>query len=315
MTMQHFAFDYAERVNEILHDVLWSTWFYKHEIIEVPGLVTALLVTYDNQQDDEYIFTADATWEIFLQRMSRVKPDWAYFPLENMEKQAKLPHKTIGGWEGRTIYFIKGGSNPEYWSMEKARQDTILLVSSSVQKHGSIIKHEIESVEDTIPVGSEHFHEYEDFVRVTINYLFTEHLGEAKLQERTEPGNEGTEIRDLIAQNIANSGFWKDIKNKYSCTEIVFEAKNTNELTRDNLRQIYCYLKPALGFWGFIVCRKEQPSKIHAYNRTLFKNFTQSRGILILSDSDLKRMVNIKLSNHDPSDYLRDKMSEFVRSI
>jgi len=313
--MQHFALGYAKQINEILHDVLWSTWFYKHEIIEIPGLVTALLITYDDQKDDEYIVNTEATKDIFLHRMSRVKRDWADFSSENMEKLAKLPHKTIGGWEGRTIYFMKGGSNPEYWTIEKAREDTVLLISNSAQLQGSMIKNEIENIDKTIPVGPKYSREYENFLRVTLNYLLIEHLGEAKPQERTEPGNEGTEIRDLICQNKAHAGFWQDLKNKYSCSEIVFEAKNTNELTRDNLRQIYCYLKPALGLWGFLISRNDQPPKIHAYNRTLFKNFSQTRGVLILSDIDLKRMVNIKLSNHDPSDYLRDKMSEFVRSI
>ena len=36
---------------------------------------------------------------------------------------------------------------------------------------------------------------------------------------------------------------------------------------------------PALGFWGFVVCRGPQHEKIHAFNRTLFKNFCQQRGL------------------------------------
>jgi len=313
--MSHFALSYAKRVNEILHDVLWSTWFYKYEIIEVPGLVTALLVTYDNQKDDEYIIASDITREQFLQRMSRMKPDWADFSLENLQGLAKLPHKTIGGWEGRTIYFVKGGSSPKYWSIENARTDTVLLISNSILMQGSMIQHEVKNMGESIPVGQEHCHDYEDQIKVIVNFLFIEHLGEANLQERTESGNEGTEIRDIICQNRAEVGFWKDLKSKYSCSEIVIEAKNTIELTRDNIRQIYCYLKPALGFWGFIVCRAEQPPKVHAYNRTLFKNFSQQRGVLIISDSDLQKMVEIKMNRRDPSDYLRDKMSKFVRSI
>lgn len=313
--MNHFALSYANHVNKILHDVLWSTWFYKFEIIEIPGLVTALLVTYDNQKDDEYTIASDMSRAEFLQRMSRVKHDWANFSLENLQGLAKLPRKTMCGWEGRTIYFIKGGSNPEYWSIENARTDTVLLISSSFQMQGPMIQHEIQNLSDSIPTGQEHCHDYEDHLKVVVNFLFIEHLGEAKLQSRTEPGNEGTEIRDIICQNRAEAGFWNDLKSKYSCSEIVIEAKNTIELTRDNLRQIYCYLKPALGFWGFIVCRAEQPAKVHAYNRTLFKNFSQQRGVLILSDTDFKKMVEIKMNNRDPSDYLRDKMSEFVRSI
>jgi hypothetical protein len=105
------------------------------------------------------------------------------------------------------------------------------------------------------------------------------------------------------------------MKEKYACSEALFEAKNKLELSRNDLRQTYCYLKPALTLWGVIVCRAEQPPKVHGYNRTLFKNFLQKRGVLILTDDDLKRMVQMKLRNLDPSAYLRDKMSEFIRGI
>jgi hypothetical protein len=219
------------------------------------------------------------------------------------------------GWEGRTIYFIKGGSNPEYWTFSNAYTDTILLLEGSIQMQGPMIQLEVLNVKESIPVGHQYSHEYENYIRVVINFLFLNHLSEAKLQPRTEPGNSGLEIRDLICQNRAEIGFWKDLKDKYSCSEIVIEVKNTVELTRDNLRQIYCYLKPSLGFWGFIVCREEQPEKIHAYNRTLYNNFSHQRGILILSDGDLKKMVEIKTNSRDPSDYLRDRMSDFCRSI
>ena len=96
---------------------------------------------------------------------------------------------------------------------------------------------------------------------------------------------------------------------------MLFEAKNKSKLDRGDLRQTYCYLKPALGLWGFIVCRSEQPKKIHLYNRTLFKNFVQTRGVLILCDEDILRMANIRIRGQDPSEYLTEKMSEFIRRI
>jgi hypothetical protein len=36
-----------------------------------------------------------------------------------------VPEKTIGGWEGRTIYFIKGGQHPEWWTSDIAYKDAI----------------------------------------------------------------------------------------------------------------------------------------------------------------------------------------------
>jgi hypothetical protein len=58
---------------------------------------------------------------------------------------------------------------------------------------------------------------------------------------------------------------------------------------------------PALGFWGFIVCRGSQQGSIHAFNRTLFKNFCQERGVLILSEADLRRMVLIANRGSSPA--------------
>jgi len=76
---EHFIRGYAAQVNEILHTYLVATYFYKHEIYEVPGLLSALLITYDNQADDEFVVQPKASWQDFLTRMSRVKRDWANF--------------------------------------------------------------------------------------------------------------------------------------------------------------------------------------------------------------------------------------------
>lgn len=315
MTKQHFASNYASFISEMLHSYLISTWCYKHEIIEVPGIATALLITYDNIQDDVYETPQRVGWERFISRMSKVKNDWAHFSLSTMQELAKHPDKTMMGWEGRTIYFIKGDSKPEYWTAETANIDSLTLLITGAKTYGPMMLNEIENIKNLLPTGTEHFKQYEDFIRKSVNFLFIQHLGEGKLQQRTEPGDEGLEIRDIICSNKSNKGFWADIKQKYSCTEVLFEAKNKSELTRGDLRQIYCYLKPALGLWGFIVCREEQPKIIHDYNRTLFKNFVQERGVLILTDQDIIRMAKLKVRNNDPSEYLAEKMSDFVRSI
>ena len=313
--ISHYGLEYAKRVNEILHDYLWPTWFYKHEIYEIPNVATGLLVTYEKQRDDEFEVHTGIQWNRFLARMARVKPDWAHFSLGTMKKFSQHPEKVMIGWEGRTIYFIKGGNNPEYWTTGRAEKDALVLLISGANAWGPLVAEQVRRVRDLIPVGRGHFRDYEQHVKVVINFLFLEHLGEATPQKRTQPGNEGCEIRDLVCQNRADTGFWKDLKTKYSCIEILFETKNTTRLTRGNLRQIYCYLKPALGLWGFIVCRATQPDNIQAYNRTLFKNFVHGRGVLILTDDDLLRMVKIRLRGNDPSDYVRDRMSEFTRSI
>jgi hypothetical protein len=310
---KHPVYVYAERVNELLHAALWSTWFYRHEIYEVPKVVTALLITYDDQRDDAFVYSK-VKWKRFLLRMSRVKKDWVHFSLKTM-KDFSQTDKTITGWEGRTIYFMKGTSHPDRWTPKAAEIDTFLVLQGAQRVWGPLILEELKRIGETIPPGHRYFRDYENQVRVIINFLFLDDLSEAKAQVRTEPGNGGVEIRDLICQNRADSGFWKDLKDKYSCTEILFDPKNTEELTRDDLKDVYSYLKPVIGLWGFIVCRKMPPPNILAYNRTLFNNHKQERGVLILTDDDLVRMVKLKLHGKNPAEYVRDRMSEFTRGI
>jgi len=315
VVVAHFLDEYADRVNDLLHDALGSTLWYRQEIIEVPGLLVGLLVTYDGVRDDSRHVRDDLSWEAFLQRMSVVKPDWIHFDRAVMERWTANPTKCMGGWEGKTIYFIRGSRNPADWTASTAEQDVSLLLSMSWQTWGRRLLDELEHSREIVPVGRDNYIGWEHMVRVIFNYLFRKELGQGQPQSRTEPENEGVEIRDIIYANIAERGFWQDLKDKYSAHEIVVDAKNTDELTREDLRQLYCYLKPALGFWGFLVCRGEQPEKIHAFNRTLFKNFCQERGVTFLTEDDLRRMVLIANRGQEASEYLRDRKSEFVRSI
>jgi hypothetical protein len=311
----HFLEEYAHQVTDILHDVLGGTFFYKADLIEVPGLLSAVLITYEGVRDD-FLEVRDAlSWEAFLDRMTVVKADWRHFDKALMEELATMPEKTMGGWEGRTIYFIKGGLHPEQWTRSKSREDATVLLASSAKVLGPLIAAEVKRLREDIPVGQVHFREYERMVRIVLRFVSQGELGEASAQSRTGPENEGVEIRDLIFPNVAESGFWKDLKDKYSVSEVVVDAKNTEELRRDDLRQLYCYLKPALGYWGFIVCRTPQTDAIHAFNRTLHKNFRQERGVLILTDDDLRRMVEMTNRGQKASEYLQDRKSEFVRAI
>ncbi len=313
--MSHFTDEYMNRVVAILHNVLTPTWFYKQEIFVVPEVVTAVFITYDGVRDDSREVHEQSSWEDFHERLSTVDPD-SELDREFLKKVTEeTPKFGMGGWQRRTLYMIRAGTHPEYWTVTAASEDFTNLLMSTAVGTAKVIQAETENLREIIPPGHENFHAFEHIVRVVFNFLFIGELGEGKAQSRTQPEDEGVEIRDLIFANNAESGFWNDLKRKYAASEIVVDAKNKDELTRDDLRQLYCYLKPALGFWGFIVCRSQQSPRMNAFNRALFRNFNQTRGLLILTDNDLRRMVQIKMLGQNPTTYLQDLMSEFVRSI
>lgn len=314
-SQEHFAVPFTEALLDFLHRYLISTWYYKAEIIEVPGLLTAVLVTYDDQEKDVIVVNDQLSYEEFLERMSKVKADWKYFYREHYEKLCDEPHRLIGGWEGRTIYCSRGGAYPEYWQPDQAVDFASKLIYGTANLQGPILEEQAKNLDQIIPKGKTNWRDYEDFVRIVINFLFREHLGEAKAQVRNEPGNEGLEIRDLVAHNRAESGVFLDLKAKYQNAEILFEVKNKDEITRDDLRQLYCYLKPAIGLWGFIVCRGQPKEPILAYNRTLFQNFAHARGVAIITDHDLRKMIDMKKRERDPAEHIQELYSNFIRSI
>ena len=74
---------------------------------------------------------------------------------------------------------------------------------------GPLIQLETEQMKRSIPIGREHFRDYERIVRIIFGYLFRGELGEGKAQSRTEPENEGIEIRELFSQTLRVQDFGK----------------------------------------------------------------------------------------------------------
>ncbi len=311
--MAHFASAFAERSNEILHVNLPSTLCYRHEILEVPGLVTGLFITYDGQHSDEFIVRTPVSWSEFLQRLCQTKAAWHDLQEATMRSAVEKPEKAFIGWEGRNIYIFRGGSVPEQWNPALADQWLAGVLSGSALLWGPIVKNEWDNLDEIVPLGKDGASAFEHHVRVAMNYLFGGSLTNGGYQCRTE--DDGVEIRDLIYRNAADSGFWRDLKDKYSCSEIIVEAKNKIEISRDDLRQVYCYLKPATGLFGLLISRGEVPAKIAAYNRQVFRNFAQQRFVLVMTRSDLQKMVAMKLRKLDPAEHLAYRMAEFIRSV
>ena len=151
---------------------------------------------------------------------------------------------------------------------------------------------------------------YEEHVVQLMASLLYPHLDFAQAQSRTDSG---AQIRDLIFYNNQTISFFKDIHDTYGSKQIVFELKNVESLSRDNVNQLNRYLNENLGKFGVFVTR-HQPSK--AIKQHLIDLWSgQRKCILVLDDNDVQMMVDIfEHKQRQPFEVIRYKYAEFIRS-
>lgn len=152
--------------------------------------------------------------------------------------------------------------------------------------------------------------QYEDFVTQLLASLLYPHLDFAKEQSRTESG---ALIRDLVFYNTEVEPFLKDIRREYDSRQLVFELKNVATVDRDNINQLNRYLSGPFGSFGVLVTR-------NPLSRAMFRNTVdlwsgQRRCIILLTDADLKQMVELfESKQRNPIDVLNRNCVEFRRA-
>ena len=142
---------------------------------------------------------------------------------------------------------------------------------------------------EQIPTGSrKHADIYRDVVKNILDIVFDEALTFYKHEKQTILRENR---RDLIYRNEAASGIFSDFKSKHKATHIVFDTKNTDNVTSKDVAQLSNYLNNDIGRVGFIVSRKKDTRlRTHSYAQ-LSK---QDKIILFISDEDLKRWATDK---------------------
>jgi len=153
--------------------------------------------------------------------------------------------------------------------------------------------------------------DYENNLCPLLASLLYPHLDFADEQSRTESG---VSIRDLIFYNNCSEEFLKDIYTTYQCKQMVFELKNVKELNNDHIDQVNRYLKDSFGRFAVIFTRNNPPRKVMKNLIDLWSG--QRKCILVLTDEDLKLMVNVfESNNRSPIEILKKKFIEFNRLL
>lgn len=165
-----------------------------------------------------------------------------------------------------------------------------------------------------MPEGKENASKFEEWAFRTIQILFAGQLTNPELK----PDQDSVQRRDIVVTNMANSGFWRRVREDYSSRQVVFEVKNYSSLRPDDFRQALSYSCDSYGRFIIIVNRNENEG-VSETDRGWIKEMWDKHQVLIflLPAIILSRCVG-KLRSGKRFDYADDQLNKrldtFLRS-
>lgn len=181
---------------------------------------------------------------------------------------------------------------PNSWSLEEYREQIATLEELLSEIHGS----------------QEGSGEFEAFVGTLIELCFFRGLDNIKAQVRDL---ESSQVRDWIASNRAEWGFWSTVRTRYDANQVVFECKNKESLKASDFHQLAYYLNSRKGRLGFLCFRGKSTS---AHDRHLKTCLTDHNvAIIPLGENDLRVFMRQAKNGKVKESHLFDKLDTLER--
>jgi len=163
-----------------------------------------------------------------------------------------------------------------------------------------------------MPPGRESAYDYPHLILEILNYLFNPELIDGQLEVRTY---EGTERRDIIFTNDSDMPFWDYLRIEHAGIFLMFEAKNEGSLRISDLNQTAIYLGDRVGRIGFIITRSPVGEAHQKKIYSIYNDSQPRKIILVLADSDLNNMLDMKARGNDPTRYVQGAYRTFRTSV
>jgi hypothetical protein len=160
----------------------------------------------------------------------------------------------------------------------------------------------------TIAPGQSEAKAYQELVLDILTFVFCPDLIDGRLEERTI---DGTERRDIIFTNDSDATFLDYVRTSHDSLFIMFEVKNTEELTMAALNQASTYLGDRIGRLGYIVTRKSPSDSMLRKQISIFNDSNPRKVLLILSDQDLEELVKLRMQDVSPTAWLQKHYRKF----
>ncbi len=165
---------------------------------------------------------------------------------------------------------------------------------------------------NNISCGKKEWNDYEKKCKQILEFLFEDDLSLWDKQSRTE---DGLSRFDLICRIASSDDYWKALINSFNTRFILFEFKNyCDKLTQGQIYTTERYLfNKALRSVGFIISRKGGNDNALKEAKGALKE--NGKLILLLSDTDLCAMLQLKDNGDSPNDYLSRLLDKWLISL
>ncbi|ENT3138942.1 TPA: ATP-binding protein, partial [Escherichia coli] len=130
---------------------------------------------------------------------------------------------------------------------------------------------------------------------------------------KSHPNGNAVQRRDIIGTNGGKSDFWKRVLEDYKTRQVVFDAKNFEELGPSEYRQLQSYLTGPYGKLGFIINRDESEVLKSGKDLDWTKEMYQSHNSLIikLPAKYISKLLQ-KLRNPEKHDAIDRQMGKLL---
>ncbi len=166
---------------------------------------------------------------------------------------------------------------------------------------------------DDVPLGARYSVAYEAACESILEFLFSPDLGSPKAQVFNSTRSYR---RDLIMKNGAESGFWARMRERYQADYLIAEFKNVKSpVGNTSIWQLAGYMKEkGVGFFGMLIARNGV-SRGTANPAILDQWIHANKMIVPIGNEDLKRMIDMRDSGSDPTDYVDDLIDRIRCSV
>jgi hypothetical protein len=180
--------------------------------------------------------------------------------------------------------------------------------SSPVRPNFALTSYKFENID----VGKMGWRDFEKQCASVLRYLFENDLSIWKEQQITD---DELSRFDMLCRVTSQDDFWGTLVNAFSSRYILFEFKNfTDKISQHQIYLTERYLYPkALRGTAIVIARNGADDGAIATAKGALRE--HGKLILLLSQSDLEKMIELKESGDSPNDYLSEMLDTHLISL